>query len=79
MDPEKVVSRINLWDHKSYKLERESTNNSIPKQALYKKNNNLIIIKRRIKINDIWAITHSYESQQEQDYRTLYKLLLIRF
>ena len=58
----KVVSRINLWDHKSYKWERESTNNSIPKQALHKKNNNLIIIKRRIKINDIRAITYSYES-----------------
>ena len=57
----KVVSRTNLWDHKSYQLERESqTNNSIPKQALYKKNNNLIIIKRRIKIKDIWAITYSY-------------------
>ena len=42
--------------------ERESTNNSIPKQALYEKNNNLIIIKRRIKINDIWEITYSYES-----------------
>ena len=58
---QKVVSRVNLWDHKSYK-ERDSTNNSIPKQALYKKNNNLIIIKWRIKINDIWAITYSYES-----------------
>ena len=57
----KVVSRTNLWDNKSYKLERESqTNNSISKQALYKKNNNLIIIKRRIKIKDIWAITYSY-------------------
>ena len=50
---QKVVSRINLWDHKSCKLERDSINNSIPKQALYKKNNNFIIIKRRIKINDI--------------------------
>ena len=73
---------LSIWIPKSrkpYKLERDSINNSIPKQALYKKINNLIIIKQRIKINDIWAITYSYESQQEQDYRTLYKLLLIRF